>query len=381
MSLLNVGLIFGGQSAEHEVSIDTAQIVRRGLRADRYRITPIYIAKSGGWFTGDLLIHPQSYRDLENVITGAQPIVFSSNPAKRGLLLLDPRHPRLPDGENQYSCIQTIDIAFPVIHGPNGEDGTIQGLFELADIPYTGSDVTASAIAINKVKTKAILRNAKIPVLNDFTVSTHNWQRNPSNVILGIEECFNYPIFIKPIRLGSSIGVSFASNRVLLAEAIELALRYDTDAMAEPAQQNFIEITCSVVGDSTECLNSLCEQTIQGKGAGGFLRYQDKYQPGSGSRGTKPAPISADLTSRIQRTAIRTFQEIGATGVARVDFLVHPKDDTFYVSEINTLPGALSFQLWEASDFPLSELLDKLIIIAIRRSESKRRCCFFPLEP
>ena len=376
MPPLRVGMIFGGRSVEHEVSVLTAHQAMAALPRDRYTPIPIYISKEGRWFTGAALMDLANYTDLDQLQTLAEPVLFSADSTQPGLL---PR--RAPERKGLFGSksaeaeIEPLDIAFPLLHGSHGEDGTIQGLFELADLPYVGCGVEAAAVGMDKLMAKVALRAAGLPVLPDYAISRARWQREPEAVLGEIEAAFPYPVFVKPVTLGSSIGVTRAEDRTALQFAIDVAATYDSRVMVEPAQENIYEINCSALGDASEARASVCERPV----SAGTLSYDEKYLKGgkskgmSGARRIIPADISPELTSAIQETAVKTFRAIGAAGVSRVDFLLHPNTGVYYVNEINTLPGSLSFYLWEPSGVPFPELLTTLIGYAQARHREKRR--------
>jgi D-alanine-D-alanine ligase len=379
MSPLRVGMIFGGRSVEHEVSVITAHQAMAALPTDRYTAVPIYIAKSGQWYTGEALLHLEHFRDLDKLLTMAEPIVFSPNATQPGIVRQSvPERRGLFSGRSVSRLVEPIDVAFPLIHGSHGEDGTLQGLLELADLPYVGSGVAASAVGMDKVLTKIVLRSAGVPVIDDLPVSRMQWERAPDAVIADAETRFGYPVFVKPVSLGSSIAVARADDAVALRFAIDVAATYDSRLMIEPAQQNIVEVNCAVLGDGADARPSVCEQPI----SGGLLSYEDKYLSGGKNQGMKgarriiPAPLEPELTEAIQRTALRAFAAIGASGVARVDFLVHPDTGQFVVNEINTIPGSLAFYLWEPAGISFPELLDTLIGLAQARHREKRRSTY-----
>ncbi len=380
MSPLRVGMIFGGRSVEHEVSVLTAHQAIAALPRDAYTPVPIYISKAGQWFTGDALLDLKNFRDLDTLQTLAEPVMFSADATQPGLLSrrVAERKGLFGGRAAPETAIEPLDVAFPLLHGSHGEDGTVQGLLELADLPYTGCGVEASAIGMDKLMTKVALRSQGIPVLPDYALRRARWQREPDAVIEEIEALFPYPVFVKPVSLGSSIAVSNAEDRVALGYAIDQAASYDSRIMVEPAQQNIIEINCSVLGAGEEARASVCEHPV----SAGTLSYEEKYLKGGKGEGMKgarriiPADISEELTQGIQQRAIQAFRAIGAAGVARVDFLVRPEEDTFYVNEINTLPGSLSFYLWEPAGLPFPELLTTLIGYAQARHREKRRSTY-----
>lgn len=380
MSPLRVGMIFGGRSVEHEVSVLTAHQAIAALPRDKYTPIPLYISKSGQWFTGDALLDLKNFSDLDKLSSLAEPILFSADTTQPGIL-----RRRAPERKGFFGGkaptepeIEPLDVAFLLLHGSHGEDGAVQGLLELADLPYTGCGVEASAVGMDKLMTKVALRAAGVPVLPDYALNRARWQREPDAVIEEIEAAFKYPVFVKPVSLGSSIGVSSADDRAALRFAIDVAATYDGRLMIEPAQTDIVEINCSVLGDGAEARASVCERPI----SAGTLSYEEKYLKGGKSDGMKgarriiPADISDELTQAIQKRAVDAFRAIGASGVARVDFLVKPEEDTLYVNEINTIPGSLSFYLWEPTGVSFPELLTTLIGYAQARHREKRRSTY-----
>jgi D-alanine-D-alanine ligase len=380
MSPLRVGMIFGGRSVEHEVSVLTAHQAIAALPRDNYTPVPIYISKAGQWFTGEALLDLKNFSDLEKLQTLAEPIIFSADTTQPGLLARRTGERKGIFGGRgpAEQLIEPLDVAFPLLHGSHGEDGTVQGLLELADLPYVGCNVEASAIGLDKVMAKVVLRAAGVPVLPDYALSRARWQREPDAVVAEVEAAFPYPVFVKPVTLGSSIGASSAEDATALRFAIDVAATYDSRVMIEPAQQEIVEINCAVLGNDVESRASTCERPI----SAGTLSYEEKYLKGGKSDGMKgarriiPADISDELTERIQQSAVQAFRAIGAAGVSRVDFLARPAENTFYVNEINTLPGSLAFYLWEPSGVPFPELLTTMIGYAQARYREKRRSTF-----
>lgn len=384
MPHLRVGVIFGGRSVEHEVSILTAHQTMAALPMDKYIPVPIYISKSGQWFTGEVLKHLENFKDLEKLVNIAESVVFNVNATQPGLIHQKAQVQRSWLGRSTPEpSLEPIDVAFPIMHGSHGEDGTLQGLLEMADLPYVGSGVLASAIAMDKIVTKLVLRSAGVPVIDDLYISRARWESEPDAVLKEAESQFGYPVYVKPVTLGSSIGVSRAEVASALRFALDVAAAYDSRIMIEPAQQDIIEVNCSVLGDSTDARASVCEQPV----SNGILSYEDKYLSGDKNGGSKgrgmqsakrliPAPIDADLTEAIQSTAIKAFKVLNASGVIRIDFFVHPSDKKFYINEINPIPGSLSFYLWEPTGVDFPELVTTLVEIALKRHQEKRRSTF-----
>ena len=266
--------------------------------------------------------------------------------------------------------------------GPTARTGTLQGLFELAAVPYCGCDVVSAAVSMDKRVSRSALRGAGIPVLDDVMVSRSRWLDRPDAVCTDLAQLPGFPMYVKPRRLGSSIGVARVENDEQLRDALEVAFGYDTSILAEAAQDASIEVNCSVLGWGDDVEASVCEQPV----SNGTLSYADKYLSGAKAKGGAkapaggmkhsqriiPAPIPDALTARIQETAKAAFRAIGAAGVTRVDFLVSPEQDSFVVNELNTLPGSLSFYLWEASGVRFDALLTKLIDMAMARHREQQ---------
>jgi len=377
-----VGVFFGGRSVEHEVSVITALQVMAALPS-AYTATPVYIAKSGAWYAGDALRDLDRYRDVDRLLAETTRVMLLPEPESRGALVEAGTRRGIFGGSARK--VTRIDVALPLVHGTHGEDGTLAGLFELSDIAYAGSGVAASAVSMDKRLAKAVLRAAGLRVLDDVLVRRDAWRDDAEALVRDIVAKFPFPVFVKPLSLGSSIGVSRVTRLEPLREAIELALTYDTRCLVEPSQERSVEVNCAVLGRGADVRASACEQPK----SSGLLTYADKYlakggaKAGAGSAvsgggGAKsmqrviPAPLSDVMTRRVQEMAMAAFRAIGAEGVARVDFLVR-SDDEIIVNEINTLPGSLSFYLWEPVGVPFGDLLTRLLDMARARHEAKQR--------
>ena len=377
---LKVGVFFGSRSVEHEVSVITAQQAMAAMPADRYVPVPVYIAKSGAWYTGEQLLQLERYKDIDRLVAESTRVTMRPDPTSGGELIeVDARRSLLGGGARTAA---RFDIAMPLVHGSNGEDGTLQGLFELAALPYCGCDIVSAALSMDKRLSRSALRGAGIPVLDDVMVSRSRWLERPNAVSAELAQTPGFPMYVKPRRLGSSIGVARVESDEQLCAALEVAFGYDTSILAEPAQDGSIEVNCSVLGWGDDVQASVCEQPV----SRGTLSYADKYLSGAKTKGGSkapaggmknsqriiPAPLSDELTGRIQETAKASFRAIGAAGVTRVDFLVSPEHDSFVVNELNTLPGSLSFYLWEASGMRFDALLTKLIDMAMERHREQQ---------
>ena len=369
MSKYNVALIFGGCTPEHEVSIVTAHQVCLALQdfsgeSGGHHVIPIYVTKNGEWLTGDAL------RDLSAFTDGNLPhptdfdkvsVEFHPNPQ----FVVTKKHWL---GQNiQKRTVLPIDVVFPSIHGMHGEDGTLQGLLELMNLPYVGARVVGSAVGMDKIMMKAILRENGLPILPYLCWTHHDWETRRAERIKQVETSLSYPLFVKPAMSGSSIGVSHVKNRDELCSAAEVAGQYSRRILVEKAVESPLEINCAVMG-TDDPTASVCEQPVTQET--NFLSFDDKYihQNGesSGMAGADrkiPAPISEKLTLHIQNLAIQTFQVLDCAGVARIDFLIDANENV-YVNEINTIPGSYSYYLWTHQGIAFPQLVSDLIDLA-----------------
>ena len=365
-----VGVIFGSRSVEHDVSIVTGQQVIQALDPSRYTVVPIYISRDGHWLTGDPLLKLDTFKaDDVSTLPGVQPTTLSPNIAQHGLIT-----PPVASGLFRKSTITRLDVLFPTVHGTHGEDGTLQGLFEMADLPYVGAGVAASALANDKILSKAVLIQAGIPTVPGIGFSRYDWLTDRDRLVKRIEDKLPYPLFVKPATLGSSIGVTRPADKTALLNSVELALAFDRRVLVETAIEGALEINCALMGN-TVIRPSVLEQPI---GWEQFLTFKDKYM--SGGDGMKsaerliPAPLDADLTGRIRQMAVDAFRAVDGRGTARIDFLL--KDGTVYVNEINTMPGSIAFYLWQAENITPTAVCDELIRLAFEAHADKRRTTY-----
>lgn len=364
-----IAVIFGGRSVEHDVSIVTGHQVIDAFKSERNEVVPIYISRDGKWYTGEPLRKLDNFKD-DNIVNqdGVISCVFSPDVRHHGLIL-NPLAGRFSKSE-----IKRLDVIFPAIHGSHGEDGTLQGLFELADIPYAGCATLGSALSNDKIMTKMVLRQAGVPVLDDVHFSRAEWLDNSDEIMAQIKVKFDYPVFIKPATLGSSIGVGRADSDILLRSSIDIAANFDRRILVEPAMLGGVEINCSVMGSGNSFEVSTLEQPISWDE---FLSYEDKYL--RGDEGMKsadriiPAPISDELTQKIKNLTIQAFKAVDGRGIARIDFLVKPDANEVYLNEINTMPGSVSFYLWREDGYSASDVVEKLVKIARDTHAEKRR--------
>jgi D-alanine-D-alanine ligase len=363
-----VGVIFGGRSVEHDVSIVTGHQVMRAFDPDLYEIVPIYIDRQGKWFTGEPLLELKNFKNELVSLKGVQSAILSPSVQHHGLIV----NPTA--GRFDKSDIQRLDVVFPTIHGTHGEDGTIQGLLELADIAYVGCGVLASAIANDKIMTKIVLSQQGIPIVEGVSFTRSEWLESPDKVISHILHELHYPVFIKPATLGSSIGIGKANDETLLRAHIEVAINLDRRVLVEQAVENPTEINCAVLGGSDDMRASVLEQPLSWDQ---FLTFEEKYTRGSdGMKSAErliPAPLSDDLTARIKAIAVQAFRAIEGRGTARIDFLVKPEQGEVYLNEINTMPGSLAFYLWQEEGLSAREVVHRLVEIARDAQAEKRK--------
>lgn len=377
VSKLRVGVVYGGRSVEHEVSIITALQAMNALDPGRYEVIPLYVTREGEWLTGESLRTLETYRrsDFRKILSR---VALTAGPGGGTIVSLDrPRGFSLFGGGSKEKEL-AIDVAFPCVHGTYGEDGTLQGLFELANLPYVGSGVLASAVGMDKIVMKEVFQANGLSTIDYVAPRRDEWRADPDRVIERIEREIGFPAFVKPANLGSSVGIGRAADAASLRDALDVASAYDRRLIVERGIAGASDINCSVLGYDDHLRVSVCEQPVAWEE---FLSYDDKYIRGGKSQGMKgasrriPAPISPELTKKIQELAARAFQSIDAAGVARIDFLL-TADEQLYVNEINTLPGSLAFYLWEATDLPFSGLVDRLIEIAQERHDDKKKTTY-----
>lgn len=354
---MRVGVIFGGRSGEHEVSLRSAESVINAIDKSRYEVVPIGISPEGRWvISGDAAaMLPQAVMASNH----HEQVAIIGDPTRRGLTLLD------------AGVSEPLDVVLPVLHGTYGEDGTIQGLLEMAGVPYVGCGVLASATGMDKIIMKQLFQHAGLNVTDYQGILRSHWEENPAAVIESISATLGFPVFVKPANLGSSVGISKAGDEEGLRESINDAARYDRRVIVERAV-NGREIEVSVLGNDRPAA-SLPGEIITGHE---FYDYEDKYVD-SASRTEVPADLPEAVTSQLQRCAIQAFQAIDGSGLARVDFFIERGTERIIINEINTMPGFTSIsmyaKMWEASGIPYTELIDRLITLALERHRDKSR--------
>ncbi|MBI5463346.1 MAG: D-alanine--D-alanine ligase [Ignavibacteriales bacterium] len=365
MTKLRVGVVFGGRSAEHEVSLVSAASVINALDKNKYEVVPIGITHEGRWLSSTNAVQLlKEHRSIEQLPEH----LLVPDPRKQALVELGStaRNSSTPEGTSQ-----PLDAIFPLIHGTYGEDGTIQGLFELADIPYVGAGVLGSAVGMDKVIQKELLRQAKIPTAPSVWFLFSDFARESKKFVLQCESKLRYPMFVKPSNSGSSIGISKAHNRKELVASITLAGQYDRKVLVEQGVKNAREIEVSVLGNDT------AEASVPGEiiPSNEFYDYDAKYVDGK-SASVIPAKLPKPVVKKLQAMAVDAFRALDCFGMARVDFLVEKKTNRMFLNEINTVPGFTSIsmypKLWEASGLSYPQLLDKLIELALKRHAEKK---------
>ena len=363
---INLAVLFGGKSVEHEVSVISAVQAMASLDADRYEVVPVYITKGNEFWSGDKLKDISAYKDIPALLKSCQRVGFHVRGSKTFL-------ESEPAGLLAKKTSRLIDVAFPVVHGTNVEDGALQGFLETVNLPYVGPNVLASAVGMDKYTMKVLLREAGLPVLDGLCFTTQDWQSDA--IVAAVEARFPYPAIVKPVNLGSSVGIGKAGDADELCQCLDLAFSFARHALVEPAVPNLREINCAVLGDAEAAEASECEEPAM---TDQILSYKDKYLSSgkSGKSGGKgmasltrqiPAPISAEQREQIRSLAVAAFRQLDLNGVTRVDFLMDGATGQIWVNEVNTIPGSLSFYLWEPLGLSYHDLLDRLIGLALKR--------------
>lgn len=368
---VRVGVFFGGRSVEHEVSVLSALQAIDAVDKEKYEVVPVYIAKTGLFYSGAALLDVNNYKDTAKLLADCRQIGIVNNANETVVV-------RYPLSRFSSNVVTTLDVAMPVLHGTNGEDGSMQGFFESVGLPYTGCDVLSSALGMDKIATKCVLLQAGLPVVKYAWFYALDWLKDQQAAIAKVEAAVPYPVIVKPADVGSSVGIKKAANRAEMEEAVELARNFSAKILIEELVVNMREINCSVLGDTDEAQPSVCEEPV---GSAEILSYQDKYlnKGGKGMSGAKrrvPADISPERTAEIQRYAVEAFRAIGCAGVVRIDFMIDQAADKVYVNELNTIPGSLSFYLWEATGVKFTALVDRLISLALKRKRERGTIMF-----
>ena len=378
---IKVGVLFGGKTVEHEISVISAIQAMGYLNRDKYDVIPIYITKNNEFYVGENIGKIEAYSDLSSLLKSSQRIIMVNEGGKTQLI-------KYPQKLFSKGVVDYIDVAFPVVHGTNVEDGTLQGYLKMFNIPYVGCDVLSSAVGMDKYVMKTVLKDNGIPVLDCKCYTANLYDEDCDKVVDEIENAIGYPVIVKPVNLGSSIGISKAENRSELFDSLDTAFHYATKVLVETAVQNLKEINCSVLGDYENAEASECEEPVS---SDKILTFAEKYigdgsskgakggvkSSGSGSKGmaTLKRKIPADITdaqrAEIREMAVKAFKCLGCNGVSRIDFMMDTKSGNIWLNEINTIPGSLSFYLWEPLGVKYPELLDRMISLALKREREE----------
>ena len=366
---IKLGVIFGGSTVEHEVSIISAIQAMNKMDSEKYEIIPIYITKDRQWYTGEMLKEIETYSDLSLIKRYAKNVVLYEDNGKFVL----------QNKKGFRRIVKEIDMVFPIVHGTNVEDGVLQGYLESIGIPFVGGDVYASAVGQDKIFMKEIFRENDLPVCDYVWFYDTEYEDDNEKVLARVGK-LTYPVIIKPATLGSSVGIKTAHNKEELKVAIDEAIKYDHKIVVEKLVENLMEVNISVLGNYSNQQVSAIEQVIPTKD---FLTYEDKYLGSSKTKGkiggkfktskgmvstsrVIPAPLPKKMKEEVEKVAVGAFKALGSSGVVRIDFLVDEKEKKIYINEVNNIPGSLSFYLWEPIGKEYTELLDDMINIGIR---------------
>lgn len=366
---IKVGVIFGGETVEHEVSIISAVQAMESINEEKYEIVPIYVTKDRRWFTGNMLKDISIYKDMDLLKRYAKEVVLY----KKGEQFV------LQNQKGFKGIVNTIDVAFPIVHGQNVEDGTLAGYLDTIGIPYVGPGVLGAALGQDKVVMKQVFESSDLPIVPYTWFYDKEYTNNSEDILKNIKK-LGYPVIVKPARLGSSVGISVAKNETEVDKCIMDAISYDEKIVVEKVIENMVEVNCSVLGNYEYQEASVLEEVCSAKD---FLTYQEKYlQGGKGKTASKgmasasriiPARIDDKMTEKIKETSKEAFRVLNLSGVCRIDYLIDKKNNKFYINEPNTIPGSLSFYLWDPTGKDYTTLLDELISLAIRNYKIKSK--------
>ena len=372
---IKLAVLFGGKSVEHEISIISAVQAMRYINKDKYEIIPVYITKGNEMYYSNELTKIEEYRNLKQLLKKCTKVYFGIENGKTMLLKTDTKL----FGKKEIS---EIDIAFPIVHGTNCEDGTLHGYLKMLNLPLVGCDLTASAIGMDKYYMKTVFKDNGIPVLDCKCFTAKEFELSPDAVITEIENAIGYPVIVKPVNLGSSVGISKAENKEELDSALKNAFNFAQRVLIERAVENLKEINCSVLGDIDDAKASECEQPITSEK---ILSYDEKYINGAKKTGSDgmaslkrkiPADITEEERETIRKMAVDAFKCLGCNGVVRIDFMIDMSTGNIYLNEINTIPGSLSFYLWEPLGMKYTDLLEEMIQIALKRNRQQSQISY-----
>jgi len=373
MAKIQLGVIFGSRSCEREVAIISAVQLMNHVDTEKYDVIPVYISEQGAWYTGEALRDIKTYTPFSPDKKGIEQVALDITAGSGALIATRPGKGLF--GHPTQVVAARLEVCVIVMHGLNGEDGTLQGMLELANLPYTSTGVAGSAIGMDKIMMKQFFRGAgDLPVLPDCWFIRSAWEKNREVILNEVEEKLGYPVFVKPANLGSSIGVSRADDREGLVDSLELAFDYDRRVLVEKGLDKPIELNCSVLGYDDEVEASPIEMPLS---AEQFLDFREKYMANGGSKGMAslhrvlPAPIEDSLRDEIQALSCRIFRMLDCKGVVRIDYMFDRASSKIYITEINTIPGSLAFYLWENKGMKYRQLIDRMVECAQKAHEDK----------
>ena len=372
MSKTQLGVIFGSRSCEREVAIISAVQLMNNVNTEKYDVIPVYISEQGMWYTGEALRKIETYKNFNPDAKGIEQVRLDITAGSGALLATRPGKGLF--GKPEQVVVARLEVCVVVMHGLNGEDGTLQGMLELANLPYTSTGVAGSAIGMDKIMMKQFFKGADLPVLPGVWYTRSMWEANRNAILEDVEQQLGYPVFVKPANLGSSIGVSRADDRESLEDSLDLAFDYDRRVLVEKGLDKPIELNCSVLGYDDDVEASPIEMPIS---AEKFLDFKEKYLASGGSKGMAslhrilPAPIPEELRDRIQALSCDIFRMMDCKGVVRIDYMWDRNSDEIYITEINTIPGSLAFYLWENAGVKYKQLIDRMVMCAQRAHEDK----------
>lgn len=369
----NMAVFFGCRSVEHEVSVISAVQAMNAIDRKKYEVIPVYVTKEGEMFTSPLLFDIESFKgNLDELVKKCEQVTFIRLKNKTVMR-------SFASGLFKKCRDTVIDLAFPIVHGTNCEDGTMAGYFEFLNLPYISCDIISAAVGMDKAVFKSVLKSAGLPVLDCMTFRSREFSADKEHFIREIGKKIGYPLIIKPANLGSSVGITKVNSESELESAISLAASFAEKILAERAIENLREINCSVLGDADSCIASVCEEPFMHDE---ILSYADKYEGNSKSKGMAslgrkiPADISEELSEKIRGLSVDIMKATGSSGVVRIDYLLDSKSGEVFANEINTIPGSLAFYLWEASGIKYTELIDRLCDIAFKRQRNRDNLTF-----
>ena len=374
MSKTQLGVIFGSRSCEREVAIISAVQLMNAVDTEKYDVIPVYISEQGVWYTGNALRRIETFQHFSPDLPGVEQVALDMAAGSGALLAMRPGKGLF--GHPTQVVTARLEVCVIVMHGLHGEDGTLQGMLELANLPYTSTGVAGSAIGMDKIMMKQFFRGADLPVLPGTWYTRSHWEKERAAVLDDVEKQLGYPVFVKPANLGSSIGVSRADDREGLADSLDLAFDYDRRVLVEKGLDKPLELNCSVLGYDADVQASPIEMPVVCDGDN-MLDFYEKYLRSGGSKGMAslqrllPAPIEDSLRDEIQRLSCDIFRMLDCKGVVRIDYMFDRVSGKLFITEINTIPGSLAFYLWENAGVKYARLIDKMVECARRAHEDK----------